>query len=338
MKKIAFNLAAMVLALAAYIHLTQPGSASQTCYSGMCDASAVVSLDNEFFAVADDEQSIIRVYSRREAGRSVHALQIAPFLGLPRRAAEVDLEGAARLGDRVYWISSHGCNAAGEPQPSRRRFFATTGSISNGVIDLRPVGRPYAGLLQDLARDPRLAQFDLENAARRMPKAPDALNIEGLCATPAGHLLIGFRNPIPGGRALIVPLLNPAKVVDGVERARFGEPILLELGGLGIRSLGYHQDRYWIVGGPYAGGGPSQVFHWFGGADAPVPQTIPQFADLNPEALAFFTDSEGDRLWVASDDGTVKVGGVECKKLKDARLKRFRAASIPLSPIITAHK
>jgi hypothetical protein len=312
------------------LYLVNRGSAGAVCYTGMCGASAVASLNEEYFAVADDEQSLIRVYSRKRGGQAVYGLNVAEFLGLPRRAAEVDLEGAARIADRVYWISSHGCNARGQEQPNRRRFFATTGSVSNGMIDFRPVGRPYSALLQDMIRDPKLAGFDLGSAARREPKAPNALNIEGLCATPDGHLLIAFRNPIPEGKALLVPLLNPADVVNSSQPARFGEPILLELGGLGIRSLGFRHDRYWIVGGSFDGGKRSRLYEWSGGTDKPRPIGMPELADLNPEAITFFESPEGTWLWVGSDDGRVKVNGQDCKNLKDPRQKHFRAVSIAL--------
>ena len=329
MKQILLSFTMLIGLGVAGIYVAQPDPAGTVCYTGMCDASAVVSLNDEYFAVADDEQSIIRVYSRERGGNAAHLLNVAPFLGLPKRRAEVDIEGAARLGDHVYWISSHGCNAAGEEQPSRRRFFATTGMVTNGMIDLRPVGRPYSTLLQDLAGDPRLAPFDLAGAARRIPKSPDALNIEGLCATPDGNLLIGFRNPIPQGKALLVPLLNAAALVNGTDRARFGEPVLLDLDGFGIRSISYRHDRYWIVAGSYDGGGRSRLYEWLGGEDMPRPLAVPELAELNPEAITFFDDADGTHLWVGSDDGTRKINGQDCKRLKDPRLKQFRAVTVP---------
>jgi hypothetical protein len=240
------------------------------------------------------------------------------------------MEGAARIGERIYWITSHGCNASGEQQPSRQRFFATTGRVTNGVIDVRPVGRPYAGLLDVLSRDPRYQAFDLAPAARRMPKMPGALNIEGLAATPDGHLLIGFRNPIPNGRALLAPLLNPAEVIDAGKPARFGDPVLLDLGGLGIRSMEFRNDRYWIVAGSFDGGQSSRFYQWTGGVDEPVPFDLQEADDLNPEAITFFRSAGGDVLWVVSDDGTLIVNGKEAKKLKDPNQRRFRAVGIPL--------
>lgn len=329
MKQMLLSLSMLIGIGGAAIYVAQPGPGGTVCYTGMCDASAVASLNDEYVAVADDEKSMIRVYSRARGGQSVHMLNIAPFLGLPKRAAEVDIEGAARLGSHIFWISSHGCNAAGQEQPSRRRFFATTGTVTNGTIDLRPVGRPYSALLQDLAGDPRLAPFDLAAAARRIPKSPDALNIEGLCATPEGGLLIGFRNPIPQGKALLVPMLNPAAVVNGAERARFGEPVLLDLDGYGVRSISYSHSSYWIVAGSYDGGGKSRLYQWQGGEDMPRPIAVPEFAELNPEAITFFDDAEGPHLWAASDDGTRKINGQDCKRLKDPRLKQFRAVTVP---------
>jgi hypothetical protein len=338
MKRILLQAAALILPLGAVLYLTQPGAPGEKNYNGMCDASAVAALDGTYFVVADDEQTVLRVYSSLKGGLPVHSLFLAPFLGLPRRGAEVDMEGAARIGDRLYWISSHGRNASGEDQPSRRRFFATSGTVTNGVIDVRPIGRPYENLLQDLIRDPKLAAFDLAGAAKRIPKTPNALNIEGLCATPDGHLLIGFRNPIPQGRALLVPLLNPAEVVDAGKPARFGDPILLDLDGLGIRSIEFRNNRYWIVAGSFDGVNRSSFYQWTGGVEDPLPMDLPEVADLNPEAITFLSSPEGDRLWVVSDDGTRKVNGTDCKRLKNPSAKRFRAVAISLQHSLTASK
>jgi hypothetical protein len=52
------------------------------------------------------------------------------------------------------------------------------------------------------------------------------------------------RNPIPGKRALLVPLENPEEVVDG-RAAKLGTPILLPLGGLGVRNIEYFEARRW---------------------------------------------------------------------------------------------
>lgn len=318
------------LAIAAALISAEGKSASPivTICRGMCDASAVVAM-GEHFVVADDEDNILRVYSRNHGGSPLHTFDLSSFLRVDPQSPEVDFEGAASVGDRVYWISSHARNKNGKERSSRRRFFATTLSVSNCAFVIRPVGLPYQNLLSDLLNEPRLQRFNLAAAARRAPKSRNALNIEGLCATPEGHLLLGFRNPVPDGKALLVPLLNPADLIAG-KPARFGDPLLLELGGFGIRSLARATDRYFIIAGSYDGEGPSSLHEWNGGVDAPHRLPHAELSGLNPEAIECLTENGVERLLVVSDDGTLRIGGKDCKDLKDPNLKYFRATMIDL--------
>jgi hypothetical protein len=54
----------------------------------------------------------------------------------------------------------------------------------------------------------------LEAAEKLPPKAKGGLNIEGLAATPDQELLIGFRNPIPEDKALVLVLTNPKDLLE----------------------------------------------------------------------------------------------------------------------------
>lgn len=298
-------------------------------YRGMCDASAIVAAGSEHFVVADDEDNILRVYSRIRGDVPVSQTNLNSFLRVDPNSPEVDLEGAAALGDRVYWVSSHARNKSGKARFSRHRFFATTVTASNGVVAVNPIGLPYVNLLADLLNEPRLKQFNLAAASRRAPKTKNALNIEGLCATPEDHLLIGFRNPIPQGKALLVPLLNPEELVAG-KSARFGAPLLLDLGGLGIRSIARSGDRYFIIAGSYDGAGPSSLYEWSGGAEAPRRLPRSELAGLNPEAIECLPENDRLRLLIVSDDGTRKIGGEDCKDVLDPNLKYFRATTLDL--------
>ena len=293
----------------------------------MCDASAVVTLGANHFVVADDEDNILRIYSREHGGLPVRAINFARFLAVSPRSPEADIEGAARIGDRIYWITSHGRNKNGKQRFNRHRFFATTVVENSGSFDIRPVGRPYGGLLPDLTNDPKLAGFKLSVAATLAPKSKGALNIEGLCATPDGYLLLGFRNPVPQGKALIVPLLNPGELISG-QRARFGSPILLELGGFGIRSIAASSGKYLIVAGSYDSDGQSVLYEWKGGENQPRRLERIGLPGLNPEAIEFFREGETERLLVVSDDGAMLVGGKPCKQLKDPGRKSFRALTL----------
>ena len=294
-------------------------------FTGMCDASAAAAVDHEHFIVGSDEDSILRVYSR-VGGGPVDEFNLSEFLGVQK---ETDLEGATQLGTRIFWISSHGRTAKGDAAPERQRLFATELMLAEGKIELHPIGRPYTRLLEDLLREKRLTPYRLAEAALLAPKEKGALNIEGLTATPDGHLLIGFRNPIRDGKALVVPLLNPDAVIEG-QRASFGEPIDLDLGGLGVRSIGWHAGRYLIIAGSFGEGGRSRLYDWKGGTDQPRLVKGVSFRGFNPEGIMFSGAGAKAEYFVLSDDGTREIDGHRCKDLTDPKQKRFRGSVVKL--------
>jgi len=313
------------LALAATTHAAT--LSAPTTYRGMCDASAAVSLNADLFAVANDEDNILRVYHRQPGGLPAFSFNVTSFLRIGKKKSEADIEASAVIGNRVYWITSHGRNAKGKDAPNRERFFATTFTITKSVVKMASVGRPYPSLLDDLVREPKLARFNLAAASLLAPKEPGALNIEGLTSTPDGQLLIGFRNPIPQGKALLVPLLNPEQLIQG-QRARFGEPIQLDLGGYGVRSMGRDKDNYLIIAGSFDGDGESRAYTWAGGTNAPTLMSGVRFPGLNPEGLTYSTAEGRTEFFVLSDDGTLKIGGEDCKKVKNPAFRQFRGYAL----------
>jgi hypothetical protein len=277
-------LIALLTAVGPGIRAEQPERFS---YRGPCDASAAVALDAEHFVVGNDEDAVLRVYRRGQATAVGRGLDLSRFLDVSA-GDEVDIEAAARVGSRIYWISSHGRSSAGRKEASRRRFFATD------IVDAAdgrppypvPVGTPDAGLLRAMERAPELRPYRLRDAARLAAEADGGFNIEGLAAMPDGRLLIGLRNPLPHRRALLVPLLNPAAVVAGEQAARLGQAIELDLGDRGIRSIERVGSAYLIVAGPPADSGSFRLFRWSGAAgDAPQALIDVDLQDLRPEAL-----------------------------------------------------
>lgn len=293
-----------------------------TRYAGPCDASAAVALDPEHFVVGNDEDDTLNVYRRGVATASA-SISLSGFLG-NHASEEADIEGAAAIGSRIYWITSHGRNSRSKYQPSRHRIFATD-SRAGQPATLEPVGTPYIQLLRDLEASEALRPYQLGRAATFAAEADGGLNIEGLAATPSGHLLIGFRNPLPGRRALIVPLVNPAEVIEGMS-ARLGSPIELDLGGRGIRSMELISGSYLIVAGPTGDDGTFAVFRWSGNpSDAPLLMSGIDLQELRPEAL--FAIPRMARVQLLSDDGGVVINGVECKTLPAAR-QAFRSLMV----------
>jgi hypothetical protein len=322
----ALLIAAFGFAARGETHVSAPIS-----YSGMCDASASVALTDRLFAVASDEESILRIYERDRSRAPVQTIDLSSFLDLDLRKPESDLEGAARVGDRAYWITSHGRNKIGKARPSRDRFFAVQIAVNSERVQFKMIGQAYEHLLDDLARDPKLKRFNLAAASKLEPKARGALNIEGLSATPEGYLLIGFRNPIPGGKGLLVPMLNPDEVIHG-RRAKFGEPILLDLGGLGIRDMAYWDGQYAIIAGSYDGKGQSRLYRWSGGTSTPRQVKHAQLKGLNPEAIVIYPDTGWERFQLLSDDGRRLVNGRPCKELPDPSQQHFRAVWVSHGP------
>lgn len=295
-------------------------------FRGMCDASAAVQLDGNLFAVASDEDNILQFYRLDEPGDPVGSFDLRPSLFGSKKAPESDLEAAARIGNRVYWISSHGRDAAGNPAPGRHRFFALEVERHGTNVSLKPVGRAYTNLLAELVQEPALAQYNLAGASGRAPKAPGGLNIEALTDTPEGGLLIGFRNPIPEGRALIVPLLNPDEVVAG-RRPRLAPSILLDLGGLGLRGMGSADHGYYLIAGPADREADCRLYRWAGGTATPQRVGSIQLQGINPEGICFHDDQGRSEYVILSDDGTLSVDGKDCKKLP-RKLRQFRAFRI----------
>lgn len=300
-------------------------SSSEVWFTGTCDASGAVPLGEHTFLVADDEDNVLRVYDSQLGGEPLASIDLSDALGLPRKkkgAPEIDIEAATRVGERAYFLTSHGRNSSGKAKPERLRFFATS-TPAHGKPEL--VGKPYEALLTDLLAEPRLARFGLEAAAQLPPKSPGGLNIEGMTARVEGGVWLGFRNPLPEERALLVPLLNPEDLIEG-RAARFGDPVTVDLGGLGVRALSAFRGRYLIAAGPFDRGPVSRLFTWDGGnTAAPVPGVDLQ--GYNPEA--FFSPQTG-RVLMLSDDGSVMVDGQECKKLSEASAKHFRGVWVAL--------
>jgi hypothetical protein len=313
-----------------------------TTYRGICDASAAVALDAEHFLVGEDEHNLLKVY-RRGTADPVGEVDLIDFLGTRKpsgKIKEADLEGAARIGTRIYWISSHGLDKDGDVEETRYRFFATdvvAGSVPPTVKF--PATPPYKKLLDDLlaAEKPealkKLVASHLAEGSKLPPKDAKGLNIEGLAAMPDGGLLIGFRGPRPNGEAILVPLINPEAVIGGTARAAFADPFLLDLGQRGVRSIDRIGERCVIVAGPFdkvspsAPGGDFAVFTWSGARNEKPKQIVSDLGGLNPEGVHEIPGTKD--VHILSDDGDEEIDGEKCKDLA-AEKRLFRAMTITL--------
>jgi len=328
------------------------------------DASGAVAIDGSTLLVADDENNILRAY-RTSAGSPIFEVDLSAFLELETKRPEVDIEGAARIGNRVYWISSHGRNRNGKWRPNRCRFFATDISFDGDRTIVRPVGRFYSKLADQMMDDPGVraacpglpASFHsgkLPAGAREfMAPKQRGLNIEGLCSNADGdRLYIGLRNPLNGSRTIVIPLLNPSGIIDEAESPKFDRPMLWDLDSRGIRDMVYSERHAatFILAGPKGDSGKFALYRWSGKIDQQ-----PVFAEKldfgkptwRPEALVEIPDSP--ELMILSDDGVLLIpvsGPEDCiepqyyrydgtslnKHLREEARKYFRGTTISPRP------
>jgi hypothetical protein len=302
-------------------------------FRGTCDASAGAQITDEVFVVASDEDNVLRFYSWASPGLPIAERDLSEFLG--GGGLEADIEAAARVGTRIFWITSHGRNKQGRVRPARRRFFATDLVSKAQMPDVLPIGVPYESLFEALAVKLRVAELGLADSImptehRRLELAlkndgdqhPMRINIEGLATTDGASLLIAMRNPLVEGKAIVVPLHQPNALISGETSApQLGEPILLDLGGLGIRAIQRvdSSGTYLIAAGPTGKGRRSRIFRWERTrTDIIVPLEKANLGGLTPEAIVL--DANRPRALLLSDDGgrRVDVGDPDrCRKLKD---------------------
>ncbi|HMP20497.1 MAG TPA: hypothetical protein PKC39_06015 [Ferruginibacter sp.] len=344
-----------------------------TWHTSAADASAASAIDSNYMFVADDETNSLRLYHRSESGKELYALDITAAVGA---SEECDLEGSSisiqhNAGKRIYWIGSLGNSKSGNLKPDRNRVIATdiTGDGANATLTVKSYSTQFRSALINWGNGNGW-NFSASAASGIIPKRIDGFNVEGLTVATGGEMAyIGFRAPCvpvkgtaPNSTnrkyAILAPVTNFETIMNvtgpSVALPNIAEPILFDLGGLGIRSIErLNNGHYIIVAGSFTGGGTPEVYVWDGavpdnpGAN-PISTTstyarlqklylggLAQLAqvsgdgdaDGHPEAV--IADVQGDSLLhveLISDNGTVDYynDGNEAKALSRNEFKKFR--------------
>lgn len=249
-------------------------------HSGAADASTALDVGGGYMLVANDENNPLRLYRRDASGPPLKSWSFDAQMHI---GEEVDLEAATRVGNTIYWIGSLGNNKSGKQRPVRQQVFTTQVSGTGADVQLS-----FGGYFRDLRND--LVAWDeehenrlgLADATGGIAKRIGGFNVEGLVFAPGSSstAYLGFRAPLQpaeaDGKALIVPVTNMDELPqpDGVSSdeegnrtvtAEFGEPILMDLGGLSIREIRKNaSDEYLIVAGLYQAGGSYALYKWDG--------------------------------------------------------------------------
>jgi hypothetical protein len=308
---------------------------------GMCDASAVVMLDDHTILVVQDEANVAGVYDLNDPSAAPKSIAMRSLLELSNDK-EADLEGLARSGDTIFWTTSFGRNSDGEAKKNRLRVGSATLERSGDDWTLKPNGFAKKNLRTVLETVPEIGE-SLGTADDDPQYAPEkaGLNIEGLAVTPGGDaLIVGVRNPIPANQALIVRVLlkdwPPTIAPNDVSR--------VDLGKRGIRSIDWDapRKRYVIVAGPKDGNGSFEVYEWSVANTSPVKVATslpdgfrPEGLALKPDGTAILVSDDGDVPFpIERDDecapGEGKDGSCPCKHLEDKTRQRFRLTTVAL--------
>ena len=295
-------------------------------YSGISNPSGAVAVNNNLFIVGDDEDNLLRLYDRNVPEKPLQVIKLSSvFKGViaDGEDLEIDLESAAEIAGTVFWIGSHSSSRTGEYREARHRLLAVNIKPgANHKFAIVPAGEIYTTLIKDLQDDSRFNTYNFGKAKKTQAKALGGLSIEGLASTPDNGLLIGFRNPLNGGKvkdgrlengkALIVKLKNPFEVIHGL-KAKFADPIELDLDGFGIREITQRKDhKYLIVAGAYHENIATEdhkkeegkLYKWSSKSGKLNKLKRFELESYNIEAALFYPGND-DFVQLLSDDGTL---------------------------------
>jgi len=278
--------------------------------TGLYEPSAIQQLaDGRFLVVEDEKQHPFSLLTISPNG-SVSSTPLSPA---PLVAGDAfwkldDLEGVAldRSGS-VYALTSHSRDGDGDEKKSRDKLvrFRIEGNRVVAPVVVNGLKRAL------MAKHPVLAAA----AEIQDVKTGGGLNIEALEISPdQQRLLIGFRSPLQGHRAIIASVENPATVFEAGEPPRISATLdLLDLGGNGIRGMSYVPSLggYLLISGPVARAPVHfELWFWSGHPDAPARRvTVPGLPGFErAEGVSPAVIDGRQRIVIVSDDGSREEG------------------------------
>jgi hypothetical protein len=277
--------------------------------TGVYEPSAIQQLPDGRLLVVEDEKA--HPFSLATIGNDVvSAVPLRP--GLFEFDDEFwkldDLEALAlHPSGYIYAVTSHSRDGEGREKKSREKLvrFRVDGE---DVVDKQVVRGLKAALV---AAHPVLASA----AAVLDVKNQGGLNIEALEFAPdAGHLWLGFRSPVPNGRAILAAVENPGAVFNADEPLRIAPELLtLSLDGYGLRGMAWVASLagYLLIAGPMAQEQvPFGLWFWSGQADTRPRRVgvpgLPGFAHAEGVCPAIIEGREV--IVIVSDDGDRAAG------------------------------
>jgi hypothetical protein len=341
------------LALLAALTWAGVGRAQEIVFRGVCDGSAAVALsDREIATIDDEKEPRFRTFGV-QGGQPLAQVTIP---GVSDRGSEPDFEAGTVADGRSLWIGSHGRDSKGRFRREREVLLvAPVDALSSRSIAPDAIRRITS--LPEALRSwgqqhnlPMRAAFGPPGETRpELAAEKRGVNIESLAYHPERReVLIGFRNPLPHGKALVAPMRNVEAVLGGAD-AVFGDPIPLDLGKRGLRDMVWSERHraMLLIAGPSGETGSFALYRWGAGPPSPLPWTVPLPARFHPETVVAIPESND--ILVLSDDGDrrastnaaecrkdeFKAGVCTCKNIRERfadRLRSFRGIRMTIEP------
>lgn len=309
-----------VLYISTALGKSEKGDIMQQRFDGVYEPSAVHHVSGLSFLLVEDE-----------SGRILHHLQLvenrqgqlqANILDSFTLREVEDLEGLTKgPGDTFVAAASHSRTGDGARRGAREQLlqFHFDGSA---VARLRRAGNLRDSFIKEL-----------ENLGLYRKDVDTELNIEGVVFSPSTqNLLLGLRAPLAGGKAVVLQLERMDELISGGVEVQFApEPYLLDLGGGGVRGMGYS-----AISGDYyfttevknkKGKRRARLYRWDGkGGSEPRRLTFPGLKKLkNIEGLSLFRYRGEEQLFLVCDDGELeerKGAHYAIVSVKDLSIKR----------------
>ena len=271
------------------------------------EASDAVQLPDGRILIVDDESDTPLTLVTLLTGRKIVTEKISLHKQFKKRGSEravrelADLEGAAVAPDgRIYLMTSFSRKPSGRIDENRDKLasFTLQGTEVNQPVVRSDLRAALAALSPELAKA----------SDYKVSESPAGLNIEGLVYDKAKErLLVGFRSPIVGGKALVVPLENPLDVVTKNAVPRFGAIAQINLGGAGIRAMTFDDKLggFLILSGSAEGAAlPIQLWLWDGMSTDPKHLTVEGWTDFaHGEGITPVRLKDDAFLMIVCDDG-----------------------------------
>ena len=276
--------------------------------TGLFEPSAVEQLPDGRFLVVEDEKQHPLSLVAISAGGIVTSKALSP--GFFESGDDFwkldDLEGLTLdQSGHIYALTSHSLDGDGNEKKSRDRLVRFR-------IEGNHVAEPK--VVSGLKRALTAAHPVLATAAQIQDvKVGGGLNIEALQISPdQQRLLIGFRSPLMGNRAIIASVENPDAIFDADKLPEVSATLTtLDLGGNGIRGMSYIPvlAGYLIISGPVSREKDRfELWFWSGGSDGSVQRvTVSGLDDLgHAEGVCSALIDGKQKIIIVCDDGSRK--------------------------------